>query len=143
MQQQRGVQMNHMMQMNIQGVSPGQVQMNAGNTYNPNNMGVGNAAGMFGNVNQAMGGPTPMTMGNAAGMFANVNPNQAMAGPTPMTMDARAVPVVAEVTSAPPPYSSSSCGDIGTELTKLADLKSSGVLSEGEYQAAKNKLLGL
>jgi hypothetical protein len=42
---------------------------------------------------------------------------------------------------APPPPAADSEGDLIAELTKLGDLKASGVLDDAEFAAAKAKLL--
>jgi len=42
----------------------------------------------------------------------------------------------------PPPPAAAPAGDLMGELTKLADLKAAGVLTEEEFSAAKAKLLG-
>jgi len=45
--------------------------------------------------------------------------------------------------AAPPaPAAAAPSGDLVAELTKLGDLKASGVLSDAEFEAAKAKLLG-
>ncbi len=43
---------------------------------------------------------------------------------------------------APPPPAPAAGGDLVSQLKQLGDLKSSGVLSDEEFEAAKAKLLG-
>jgi hypothetical protein len=42
----------------------------------------------------------------------------------------------------PPPPAAAPAGDLMGELSKLADLKAAGVLTDAEFSAAKAKLLG-
>jgi hypothetical protein len=70
-------------------------------------------------------------------------PLSAAAMHIPAVVPTPAAAVAAAAPAAPPPPAGPSLIDIGSEIKKLASLKTAGLLDEVEFKAAKAKLLGL
>jgi hypothetical protein len=105
----------------------------------------GTATAVAGGVHKHQQGKAQEEAYDDAAQQAAFDSQQQMAEMQQQMAQMQAQQAAAAAAAAPPPPpapAAAPAGDLMGELTKLADLKAAGVLTDAEFSAAKAKLLG-
>jgi Short C-terminal domain len=105
----------------------------------------GTATAVAGGVNKHQAGKAQEAATQDAAQQAAFDSQQQMAEMQQQMAEMQAQQAAAAAAAAPPPPpapAAAPAGDLMGELSKLADLKAAGVLTDEEFSAAKAKLLG-